>query len=472
MAIIKYNNVSYDTILRDLNQFLASLPEDERWKDFLDSGPGQTLIQLMAGVGAYLSWHSLAARRETDLDRSRLYNSKLSIATVLGYSANRVSAPKLMLTLETDEQRDWEKTDEFGSYKNRNLSLLVSQTIGSGSGIQQVQVDVYVGDWVTVIQNVTNTVDFFIFLVQDEGIDSRIARLTLKVNGVQVTLVETAEDLVGVDKALIRTVPGGVVILFGDGKAFGKKVKAGDEISFEYLKSTGTLDVASPPASSVQVGQGTVKSVNVELSGSGRDTAAKLTALLPGYHAALRRMVTLADHIAVFLAWEGDIISANAKKESDTGECCTILMVYILKDENTGLLRRATPGEKISMLEYLDDHKVLGEQILIQDPREVVLTVNMTVLIEKSENHSAVRSAIIDIFTGLTLKLGATFHMGEVTAEVAALSAVKRVYLESPASDSTLEYDQYFRLGDLALLITEDPDEVVEFEPSNSGYGA
>ena len=65
---IENKSLSFDKVLDDLKTYVQSLPDYARWKDFYASSAGATFLELLAGTGAYLSFHSLASRRESYLE--------------------------------------------------------------------------------------------------------------------------------------------------------------------------------------------------------------------------------------------------------------------------------------------------------------------------------------------------------------------------------------------------------------------
>jgi hypothetical protein len=68
------------------------------------------------------------------------------------------------------------------------------------------------------------------------------------------------------------------------------------------------------------------------------------------------------------------------------------------------------------------------------------------------------------------MQLGNTFHIGEITADIAQISGVRRVYLQRPVSDKVLSFEQYLKLINLQVVVTSDLGYTVSVSPDNNGY--
>ena len=72
--IIKNKSQSFEQIVIDLNVYLRSLPDWESWQDYFKTGSGQTIVDLIAGLGAQLFYLINIQRQEvylqTALNRS------------------------------------------------------------------------------------------------------------------------------------------------------------------------------------------------------------------------------------------------------------------------------------------------------------------------------------------------------------------------------------------------------------------
>lgn len=67
--IIPPNIVEPSEILKSLQAYINSKPEDQRWVDQYEGAAGQTLLELIAGLGGFDAFHRIALRRELSLDQ-------------------------------------------------------------------------------------------------------------------------------------------------------------------------------------------------------------------------------------------------------------------------------------------------------------------------------------------------------------------------------------------------------------------
>jgi hypothetical protein len=458
--IIDPKSLSFNSILTDLQNYIQNLPDSERWKDFFISGAGTTQTELLAGLGAFLSFHSLGARRESYLDSCKLYTSAINICNIIGYPVNRVSAPRLKIKFYLPLSTFWDRETPLFYFRGKSISLLNSQTISGGTN----EIECVVGDWKNSTFVSTTNEKFANTLILDTGIDTNLYGDTLEVyiNGVPKTLIKYADEFLP-DNVLIKTYSGGVLLVFGDG-VIGYQLRVNDNVIFNYINTDGVLGVNNiQPSELTKNLDCRIENVQILNPGYHEDSIPKLAATAPGYLTSKRRMVTGTDHVYIFLNYAGSLISANFKK--DTEGCCTMLLSYLFSDEHL-----ATNAEKQAMFEYLDQYKMIGEQIILVDPKLIGIEMKMVCIVEEGIGQTDIENQITETVSKYTMKLGNTFHIGQVTSEVSRLNGVFRVYLVRPVSDHQLEYDKYLKLVSLEVIVTANKDYVVDIDPSNNGY--
>ena len=132
MAIVDPTSIGQKEILDDILAWLRSRPDQEKWLDYFAGSYGTTLIELMAGLGAFYSYQSISARRESNLLTAKLESSIRGIAYTLGYKINRKKGARIRLTgtafSDNPRQRDIVRTSQIGLVKEKPL-YLVQDTI-------------------------------------------------------------------------------------------------------------------------------------------------------------------------------------------------------------------------------------------------------------------------------------------------------------------------------------------------------
>lgn len=460
-GIIDPKSISFDSIKTELINYVQSLPDASKWKDFYESGAGTTQIELLAGLGTFLGFHSLGARRESYLDSCKLYTSAINICNIIGYPVQRVSAPRLKINFYLPLNTFWDRTVPCFYYKGRSVSLLHSQTIVGGTN----ELEFVVGDWKTSTFTSTTNEKFANILILDTGIDSGLFDDTLElfVSGAPKTLIAYADEFLP-DNVLIKTYYGGVLLVFGDGY-IGYQLRVNDTVEFNYVNTSGPLGATGINVAELTKNlECTINSVQIINPGYVQDSIPKMAAVAPGYLTSKRRMVTGPDHVYIFMNYSGSLISSNYKKDTEA-DCCTILLSYLFVDEHI-----ASFPEKETMYSYLFDYKMVGERIIIVDPKKIGIEMKMICIVEEGINQSEVEDLIKEIVNKHTMKLGITYHIGQVTAEVSRLDGVYRTYLVRPVSDKTLEFDRYLKLVSLEVIVTSNKDYVVDIDPDNTGY--
>lgn len=464
--VIDPENLSFENIKSELRAYVQARPDAEVWKDWLESSVGTTVIELLAGLGAFLSFHSFGARRESYLDVAKLYSSAVHLSNILGYPVNRVSAPRLKLQINHASSLFWDRDDPIATWNNRDLSLINSQTIPTGISM----IEVVVGTWNNFSWTSTADRDFLILQVVDSGIDNNrfSDTLNLWIDSVPTTLTKYAEEMINM-YVLERTDIGSLLLLFGDG-TLGPRILSGQEVLLDYVTTDGALGVHTIANSEVDpIFDGTITDVVVMEPGSGADSLAKIQLTASGYYQTKRRMCTDEDHVYIFLNYSGDLVSASAQQKEGFGVCCTVLLSYLFEDEH--LVVPASP-EEIAILAFLEEKKIIGEKIELTAPELIEVDLKITLVIEEGYDALVIENLVRSILNELTWSLGTTFHVGEFTTRVGAIKGVIRVYLEKPLDDKELAFNQYLKLAlNHTITVSADRNLVVDvIETPDTGY--
>lgn len=140
--IIKNKSQSFEQIVIDLNVYLRSLPDWESWQDYYKTGSGQTIIELIAGLGAQLFYFVNIQRQENYLQTAMNRSSVVGISQMLGYSAGRGNAVKATITVTPESTNVYEKFDIIGQCKDKDIILAESVLLNEGV---QKQISVIIG---------------------------------------------------------------------------------------------------------------------------------------------------------------------------------------------------------------------------------------------------------------------------------------------------------------------------------------
>ena len=130
--IIKNKSQSFEQIVIDLNVYLRTLPDWEAWQDYFKTGSGQTIIELIAGLGTQLFYFINIQRQENYLQTAMNRSSVVGISQMLGYSVGRGNAVKANITVVPNVTGVYEKFDIIGQCKDKDIILAESILLNEG----------------------------------------------------------------------------------------------------------------------------------------------------------------------------------------------------------------------------------------------------------------------------------------------------------------------------------------------------
>lgn len=476
-GMLNPEGIDFNTIKDALQSYVESRPDYSTWTDFIDSGAGQTIIELLAGVSSLLNYHAIGARREASFEYAQLTNSVIALASNLDYPVNRATAPRLTLDIQNTSTSSifWNRTTPLAFYGNLNVSLAQSATFLPST---TTQVECLIGDWNSFSYTAVTATPFSRLLVEDTNIDNDPDRETnpssnyklneLTVNGTPIGLYRFSEDLLdfeGVgynDRVVIKTHPDGVLLVFGDG-IIGRQLNTNDVVQFNYVTSEGQSSVTSllPSQLSSNNDDLAISAVNITDVGSFADSLEKISVLAPAYRSSKRRMVTAEDHANILMAYSGSIVSAHAEKKDDV--CCTAQIAYLFLDEHV-----ITTTEEETIQNYLKEFKMVGMEIELLAPTKVGLDIRLDIVLE--EGATVVEQDILDIIDEQTFKLGFLAKPGILTQQISVLDGVKQVYISKPLSDLQLAFNEYLKIETSVINFIYDQGSVIDITPEDWGY--
>jgi len=133
--IIDPKNISPDSIVADLKAFIESKPDSEAWSDFFSGSAGTTIVELVGGLGGFLAYQTIIARREAFLRYAENRSSLIGHAQNKGYSIYRGLNPRIKVTLIPTSTFTLNKFDVLGSVKDSDLILLTPTAFVAGTPV-------------------------------------------------------------------------------------------------------------------------------------------------------------------------------------------------------------------------------------------------------------------------------------------------------------------------------------------------
>lgn len=137
--------ISFDSIKNNLQTFAQSLAADRTWQDFYTSSTGETIIEIIAALGAFYAYHFIMGRRESYLPVAENYSSVVGLAQNNGYSCYRGNNIKGQLTVlpkkltQTITIHKWDRIGQYGEY---DIIAMNEDPIIIGGSIRPTVIDV------------------------------------------------------------------------------------------------------------------------------------------------------------------------------------------------------------------------------------------------------------------------------------------------------------------------------------------
>ena len=436
-----FSGMDFNQARQELEDYIQSLPEASRWKDFIETSTGSHILDLLAGLGVYLRHSVGIARREVYVSSARLYNSLVAIANTYAYPVNRPNALVLEIDLVPNQTTGWNKEVPIGNLGGAPLSLTTDVSFTAGVPIT---IQVAVGQWMSE-SFTTGSSSFQKFFISGT-IDNFVYQLIDSSNNI-VPIRRYLEDF-DPNGVVEITAPGGVHLLSGEGRFACRFF--GESYTFQWIEPVKG-DFTGAPSLDLDA---TINNVSLVRSYSDGDTVEKLSVVVPGYHAARARAVTLRDYRYIIMSYQGSIVDGSATRGST---CCRLRITYLNTDDSvtfTGdwdayLAARYTPLSNVEvqgLIDYIKDRGLVGILYDVEDPVVSVISVTGRLYVDPASDRdiSDIRQDVENLFLSYRTDLGESFYIGEITALLGRIDGIERVYVDSPTSDQTGDWNEVF----------------------------
>jgi len=452
-------DITRQSILAQIESYITTLPEYDRWKDFFEASTGVILLDILTGITELLLYKLEIRSKDSYLPTAISESAVYLLSQMLGYNPNRKTHSLGTVEIYLQSISPVSITIQEGYEIDYIIPLTVSETTVLPAGSQSVVVPVIQGKWVEVEYSVANGNligrDWESILIDEEDFVIDHNQIYVTVNNVNIDIVDKIE-LVTNNSVIARTdYRGGVALLFGDGQ-FGVRLSPSTVVNVRYLKTLGidgTID-ANIDLGNYLLGSNIilVKSNTIITGGSAEDSIEKVKYLASRFFQTQGRAVTAYDFEAIILSYPG-VISATAWRCDDG--CCEV-MVCGLKDTHL-------PWEQLevdSLLSYLDTYKMLSTLVTFKHPEPISLNLKLRIVVPVFSDTSMFTAEITDyIITNYCYKLTGRFYSTKVVDDLADyFTNVIRVYVDEVNGDDTypdllLQNWEYFDIGIMDIEI-------------------
>jgi len=397
--MINLTSLSFEKIKEDLLNYLQSRPDYERWKDFFESSTGTILIELLAGLGSFLSHLLTVGRREAYLFPAMLKSSTIAMAQFLGYSAFRGKNSTATLTITPEYTTSVARFSSIGTYNDYDLVILSDVFLTEG---QSQNVEVVIGKKGEETLSIdTNGIHRFstAFLSED---------VRLLLDGAEVELGTSFEDLLN-DKWLLVTNP-----LESVDAVYLGEITGTHELTLEYILFA---QVDSIDISKAQCYYGTIESLVDFTRYQSPESIDKIKSVAPAYHDLQKVIRSREDYVKLVKQLLPNAVDVAGNDPSPP----EVQISYVLEDESL-----LSDDDKTSLLNELDKYRPFGLPVpTIVDPKKLNSEIIAQLKVYSGSNMDEIKSTVQSVAGSFSKKLGITVDVDEIESMIESDSAVK-----------------------------------------------
>lgn len=357
--MINQDSISFTQIRDDLITYIKSLPEEKRWVDMLASGTGMTIIELIAGFGAFLSFKILMSQREMHISTAQQRSAVLGMAETLGYSASRGEPAQIMLNVTTADNTTFSRFQTIGIYDNLFDIVCMEDKVITGFTPSSLQV--CIGD--RKIESLILNTDKPAILRFDSVPISDYFRVFL--NTVEMTISSDYRDLL-TQLFVVFTNPQGGLDVFSLNNQI-VKYTAADILTLEYIVYANILTVE---ASKLVLDNHTSEIISSSAASAAEDLD-HIKVSAPVKHETLGLIKGRADYLKLAKTFMPTALDVSARDLSPA----VIELSFI-----PAMLGLPSDIEKAILITKLSASRPFGVQPpTVTDPKIIPRTINVTV---------------------------------------------------------------------------------------------
>lgn len=440
--IINPFSISFEMIRNSLENYIASKPEEEAWKDFYDSSVGQSIIEIAAALGTFYSYQFIIGRREAYLATAQNYTSLLGLAQTLGYSASRGTNVMVRIAFIPNTTQTLAKWTVIGSYTEYDLVLMEEAVLNAG---EQTIVTAVIGNSMYESLRIsTSNLTQFVFsnsLVTDT--------VRLELNGNEVPLSSNLRDAINDYYVGISNVFGSLDVFYLQEGQY--QYKTGDTLVLRFIERN-SLRSSDLSASNFDIDYGEFSYYEIEQNAIAQDSAESIKIKAPIQHETAMVIRARHDYSKYLLLANPDLLDAN-----DHDIYPGLIETTYIKSDGTYM----DEEEKQQWLAEIEEARPSGvARAIITDSERMSKRFYITLKRLSSEVIDNTITANVDtILSEYRNKLGISIDLEQIEHDIEETEGVKiaRVTID----EATWAPDTYYKLLDVVN---------VESMPNNAYY--
>jgi hypothetical protein len=434
--IIDPSSISQADILADVLAFLETKPDAEKWRDYFAGGAGGTVSELIAGLGTFLSYQTIVARRESFLRYAQNRSSLIGHAQNRGYSVYRGTNPVISITMIPAVTTQLNKLSVIGSVKDTDLAILETTSLVAGTPVTFLCTMGNVGT--EEIQYTGNSGPLFLRFKQPLVSES----IMVKLNGVEVG---TSKRLIDAEsgKFIVQSNAVGSVDIFYLNDPVYTIVGASDIIEITYTQYSA-LEFA---ASDVKLFYNGIQSAVITQRLIAPESNTSISTNAPIYAETQYVVRAREDYIKLLRLLNPSITQVSYSNVSPM-----VVAMHYLKDDLTLL----TEGEKLDLIDGVSNTRSMGlEPPIFEEPVRVPLTVICNT--KYNTLVSGVDTAIRAVTVAEGKLFGKKIDFEAVENSIEDLEGIKVARIEigstAWASEKKIQQGQHVNIGNSSNII-------------------
>lgn len=402
--LIDPKSASFEQIKADLEAYLAQKPDSAKWQGFFESQTGQTLVELIAGLGLFMKYNFIVARREAFPRHAQNRSSIIAYAESVGYSAFRGRNAIVTLSVLPNVTGILTKYTVLGAVKDQDLVLLQDTTVNAGVPVNLVCV---VGQLKTEDKVVpSDRPNSFRFTQPKYSQDLRV-----KLNGIEMPISERVLDLNNEKFVVQSNALGAVDVMYINLSTFSTRYKTNDTLQVEYVELKDTQFTTGD----IQYNFGTLVSAEVTAVYEAPEDQEAIRINAPLFNETQFVVRGREDYVKIFKLLDPNIVDTSYRDVSPA----VVELFYVKRDGSL-----FSTSEKAALITRLSSNRPMGVQPpLVSHAQPVFLDVDIDVRLKDSSGNPV--AEIETVMASLEQVLEQEIKFEDVENEIEAMSFVK-----------------------------------------------
>ena len=458
----KYTDKDHEAIVEDCITRIKEVYGSKYWNDFEEDNSGRMLIEAFAYIVDLLLYYLDRQANETYLPTATERQNLINMCKLIGYTPKNAKPSQVSITVSVEQAHSLDVILPSGALLETSDGLIFETQNEAVIKAGQLSVDVEAIEGET-IEEIVGTSDgeaWQEFYLPRSGV---IEVLNATIDGHTWIVTESLADKSESEEVFTAEIDAWrrAEIFFGDGST-GKIPLDGEKITVRYRIGGGIAGNVAP---------NTITNVrDIAHDSAGRKVAVHVTnpdwasggaepesidsikLWAPRFFETQRRCVTQQDYETFATNFDG-ICKAKVVVRERSGEANVVRLYVLTYGAKTNTVALPNQTLKDSLLEYMNEYKMLTDWLEIEDGKIKSVDFSGMVTVSEGFNKSSVlqkiSNAITDFMNVDTRDMGEPVRISDLYALIDNIEGVLFVELDSPTQTITPESNELLTLGSI-----------------------